>query len=169
MMSRGLKTINLLLISLFFSIFLNATEVDFELDKSSKLAKKEQKHVMLFLHKNYCGYCENMFLHLDETNISKSIEKNFILLDINRDEEDESVSYQGYTGTNIEFLKELGVDFYPALVFIDGNNKIIFDVSGYRTPKKILSILNYVSSNSYTDMSLEEFKDEEDFLEEDEE
>ena len=169
MMGRSLKIMNYLLISLFFSIFLNASEADYELDKSSSLAKKEQKHLMLFLHKSNCGYCENMFLHLDEVSISKSIEQNFILLDINRDEDDESVSYQGYTGTNREFLKKLGVDFYPAMIFIDGNNKIIFDVSGYRTPKKILSIFNYISTNSYSDMSLEEFKDEEAFLEEDDE
>ena len=168
-MDRRFNIINWLFISLLLSLFLNASEADYELDKSSTLAQKEQKHLILFLHKNNCGYCENMFLHLDEGNVSKSIEKNFILLDINRDEEDESVSYQGYIGTNAEFLQELGVDFYPAMIFIDGNNKIIFDVSGYRTEEKILSILNYISTNSYSDMSLEEFKDEEAFLEEDDE
>ena len=166
-MSRGLKFINFIFISLLLSISLNASEVDYELDKSSAIAKKEHKHVMLFLHKSYCGYCESMSFLLEEDNVSKSIEKNFILLDINRDEDDETVSYQGFKGTNREFLKELGIDFYPAMVFIDGNNKIIFNVSGYRTAKKIISILNYVSSKSYKKMSLEEFKTEEDFIEED--
>ncbi len=167
-MNREVKFIKILFFSLFLSIFLNASDVDYELDKSSSLAKKEHKHLMLFLHKNHCGYCEGMFLHLDEESLAKPIKKDFILLDINRDEDDERVSYQGFEGTNREFLKELGVDFYPAMVFIDENNKIIFDVSGYRSSQKILTVLNYISSKSYKDMSLEEFRDEEDFLEEDE-
>ena len=168
MMGREIKIMNLLIISLLFSIFLNGA--DAELDKSSALAKKEQKHVMLFLHKNYCGYCENMFLHLDDEDISKAIEKDFILLDINRDEDEETVSYQGFKGTNPEFLKELGVDFYPAMIFINGENKIIFDVSGHRKPHKIMTILNYISTKSYeNNMSLEEFRDEESFAEEDDE
>ncbi|HIC78491.1 MAG TPA: thioredoxin family protein [Sulfurovum sp.] len=167
MMSRDINFIKSLLIFLLLSISIFAGDIDYELDKSSALAKKEKKHLMLFLHKNYCGYCENMFLHLDEEDIGKSIKKNFILIDINRDEDDESVSYQGYTGTNREFLKELGVDFYPAIIFINEDNKIIFDVSGYRTPKKIMTVLNYISSKSYEEMSLEEFKDEEEFEQED--
>ena len=167
-MNRGVKFIYILFISLFLSIFLNASDVDYELDKSSALAKKEHKHLMLFLHKNHCGYCEGMFLHLDEEALAKPIKKNFILLDINRDEDDERVSYQDFEGTNREFLKELGVDFYPAMAFIDGNNKIIFGVVGYRTPEKILTVLNYVSSESYKSMSLEEFRDEEDFFKDDE-
>ena len=165
-MSREIRIMNLLIISLLFSIFLNGA--DYELDKSSALAKKEQKHVMLFLHKNYCGYCENMFLHLDDEDISNAIEESFILVDINRDEEDESVSYQGYTGTNPEFLKELGINFYPTMIFISGENKMIFEVSGYRKPHKIMTILNYISSKSYeNNMSLEEFRDEESFAKED--
>jgi len=167
-MSRGLTFMNLMLLSLLFSILLNGA--DYELDKSSALAKKEHKHLMLFLHKNYCGYCENMFLHLDDEDISSVIKKDFILLDINRDEEDETVSYQDYKGTNREFLKKLGVDFYPAMIFINGENKIIFDVSGHRKPHKIMTILNYISTKSYeNNMSLEEFRDEEAFEKEDDE
>lgn len=164
-MSSRVKVMQILIISLLFSILLNGA--DYELNKSSALAKKEQKHLMLFLHKNHCGYCENMFLHLDDEDIGSAIEKNFILVDINRDE-DESVSYQGYVGSSREFLKELGVDFYPAMIFINGENKIIFDVSGYRKPHKIMTILNYISSKSYENsMSLEEFRDEEAFEKED--
>ena len=147
---------------LIFILFipLLGISADINIDIESADANKTKKHVMLFLHKDNCGYCEKMLFQLEESNISKAIEKNFILLDINRDD-DETISYQDFNGTNRQFLKALGVDFYPSMVFINGcGNKIIYDVAGYRDSKKILTILDYVSSKSYKKMTLEDFRDE---------
>jgi thioredoxin-related protein len=56
------------------------------------------------------------------------------------------------------------------MIFINGENKIIFDVSGHRKPHKIMTILNYISTKSYeNNMSLEEFRDEEAFEKDDDE
>jgi thioredoxin-related protein len=137
-----------------------ALSVDIDIDKASADANRTQKHVMLFLHKDNCGYCERMLFQLDEKEISKAIQKDFVLLDINRDD-DETISYQDFNGTNRQFLKALGVNFYPSMVFINGcGNKIIYDVTGYRDPKKMMTILDYISSKSYQKMTLEDFKDE---------
>jgi thioredoxin-related protein len=101
-----------------------------------------------------------MSFNLDDKNTTKAIEKDFILLDINRDD-DEKVSYQGFNGTNSEFMKALGIDFYPSIIFIDGSNdKIIYGISGYRDTEKLMIILDYINSKSYKKMNLEEFKDE---------
>ncbi len=137
-----------------------ALSVDIDIDKASADANRTKKHVMLFLHKDNCGYCERMLFQLDEKEISKAIQKDFVLLDINRDD-DETISYQDFNGTNRQFLKALGVNFYPSMVFINGcGNKIIYDVTGYRDPKKMMTILDYISSKSYQKMTLEDFKDE---------
>jgi thioredoxin-related protein len=137
-----------------------ALSVDIDIDKASADANRTKKHVMLFLHKDNCGYCEKMLFQLDEKEISKAIQKDFVLLDINRDD-DETISYQDFNGTNRQFLKALGVDFYPSMVFINGcGNKIIYDVTGYRDPKKMMTILDYISSKSYKKMTLEDFRDE---------
>jgi thioredoxin-related protein len=137
-----------------------ALSVDIDIDKASADANRTKKHVMLFLHKDNCGYCERMLFQLDEKEISKAIQKDFVLLDINRDD-DETISYQDFNGTNRQFLKALGVDFYPSMVFINGcGNKIIYDVTGYRDPKKMMTILDYISSKSYQRMTLEDFRDE---------
>jgi thioredoxin-related protein len=150
---------------IFLSVFilsfpLFGLDVDFNIDKISSDANKTKKHIMLFLHKDNCGYCERMSFNLDDKNISKAIKKDFILLDINRDD-DEKVSYQGFNGTNSEFMKALGIDFYPSIIFIDGSNdKIIYGISGYRDTEKLMIILDYINSKSYKKMNLEEFKDE---------
>ncbi len=154
------KIINYIKILIFILIPIWGVSADINIDKESADANKTKKHVMLFLHKDNCGYCEKMEFQLEEKEISNAIKKDFILLDINRDD-DETVSYQDFNGTNRQFLKALGVNFFPSMVFINGcENKIIYDVSGYRNSKKLMTILNYVSSKSYKKMTMEDFRDE---------
>ncbi|SHO80993.1 Thioredoxin [hydrothermal vent metagenome] len=144
---------------IIFSTSLYSDEVDFNIDKYSMEAKKSNKHIILFLHKDNCGFCERMSFTLEEDKLSKAIKKDFILLDINRDD-DEIVSYQDFKGSNAKFLKALGVNFYPLLMFINPkSNKIIYTISGYKDSDKVLVVLDYIKSNSYTKMTLEEFED----------
>jgi len=154
------RVINLIKILIFLPILGLSTDIDTDINQASVDANRTKKHLMLFLHKDNCGYCEKMIFQLDEKNISRAIKKDFILLDINRDD-DEVIRYEDFNGTNRQFLKALGIDFYPTMVFINGcGNKIIYDVPGYRNSKKIMTILNYVSSKSYKKMTLEDFRDE---------
>jgi thioredoxin-related protein len=139
---------------------LYSIEVDFDIYKSSIEAKKSNKHIMLFIHKDNCGFCERMNFNLDDSVVVKAIKKDFILLDINRDD-DEIVSYQDFKGSNAKFLKALGVDFYPLVMFIDSeSNEIIYTLSGYKDIDKILVVLDYIRTKSYKKMNLEKFEDE---------
>jgi len=132
---------------------------DFALDTIVSDADKSNKKVMIFLHKDGCGYCEKMLFDLDDESLSKTIEEKFILVDINRDD-DETVSFQGYKGTNKEFLKKLGINLYPTVIFMDIKGSFIYTIVGYRNPKKFTTILNYISSEAYIKRTFEEFEDE---------
>ena len=153
------KIIFFKIVSLILFLSTLGIGADFELDTIISDANTTNKQVMLFLHKDGCGFCEKMVFDLEEKSISQTIEKNFILVDINRDD-DESVSFQNFEGTNQEFLKKLEVNFYPTLLFIDTNSTFIYNVVGYRNKKKLLSILNYIGSLSYIEKTLEEYEDE---------
>jgi thioredoxin-related protein len=153
------RVINLIKILIFLPILGLSSDIDTDINQASVDANRTKKHLMLFLHKDNCGYCEKMIFQLDEKNISRAIKKDFILLDINRDD-DEVIRYEDFNGTNRQFLKALKVDFYPTMVFINGSNKIIYNVHGYRDSKKLITILSYISTKSYKKMSLEDFKDE---------
>jgi len=157
-MSKIISYIKILIFIPYISLF--ASDIDFDIDKSVADANRTDKHVMLFLHKDNCGFCERMSFDLDDTTILETIKKDFLLLDINRDD-DEYVSYQDFNGTNRDFMKALDVDFYPTVVFIDSSNdKIIYIQSGYRDKKKLKIVLDYISSRSYNKVSFEEFNDE---------
>jgi len=145
-------------ISLFIaSVLINGADLD--LDKVVSDVNRTNRPIMLFLHKDGCGFCERMLFDLDDENLSKRVDKDFILVDINRDD-NETISFQGYEGTNREFLKKLDVDLYPTVLFIDSNSSFIYNIVGYRNPKKLTIILNYISSKAYKKITFEEFEDE---------
>jgi len=130
------------------------------IDKSVVDANTTNKHIMLFLHKDNCGYCDRIEVNLSDINISKAIQKDFLLLDINRDGSD-SIIYQDFNGTNRSFMKELDINFYPTILFVDTkSDAIIYALYGYMEVKELLVELSYISSYAYTRISLEEYKGE---------
>jgi thioredoxin-related protein len=143
-------------LSLIFSFSISA---DIDLDKIILNINHTNKNIILFLHKDGCGFCERMLFDLDDENLSKRIEQDFILVDINRDD-NETISFKGFEGTNRKFLKELGVTLYPTIAFIDNNSTFIYNIIGYRNPKKFITVLNYISSGAYKKITMEEFEDE---------
>jgi len=149
-------------IRVFISLFIMtifSLGADIELDQIVKDANRTDKPIIIFMHKDGCGFCERMIFDMEEKNISQKLKDNFILVDINRDS-DETISFEGYEGSNRAFLKKLGIDLYPTIVFIDGNGKGLYSIVGYRNPKKFMTILNYISSKEYKKMTFEEFEDE---------
>jgi len=138
-----------ILFILFFSISLfgssKTTNIDLLLDK----AKKEDKHLLIFFHMTYCGYCNDM---IDESFRDKEIQKilndKFIFVDINVNDRDQ-VIYNNFKGLKYKFAQKSDVFFYPTIFFIDKNNKRVYKVKGYRSKDKFTNILNYISSKSY--------------------
>jgi len=153
-----MKSSILVIISLFtMTIF--SLGADIELDKIVKDANKTDQPIMIFMHKDGCGFCEKMMFDMEEKDISTKLSKDFILVDINRDDE-ETISFEGYEGSNRAFLKKIGIDLYPTTVFLDGNGTTIYHTVGYRNPKKFMTILNYIGNQEYKKMTFEEFEDE---------
>ena len=160
-MRTSIYFLKILIFVPFFFVCSFASDIDFNIDKSVVDANKTKKHVMLFLHKNNCGYCDRMSLNLSDTNTSQIIKKDFVFLDINRDDSDEFVLYQDFKGTNKNFMQALGINFYPTILFIDTNsNQIIYALSGYRDIPELHTVLDYISTQSYKRISLEEYKSE---------
>lgn len=121
-------------------------------------AKKSHKHVLIFLHKPNCGYCERMIdFTLENEKVSLKIKKDFIFVDINIADAGK-VSFKNFKGSKRDFAKFLGYDFYPSTIFISGNKEVVYSQPGYQDEDKYLKILSYVGSYSYEEMSIEEFK-----------
>ena len=149
------------MIKLFFiliAIFTASSADSINIDKLISEAKKSHKHVLIFLHKPHCSYCENMILFtLPDDEVAEKIKKNFIFVDIDISDS-EQVIFDDFNGSKHEFAKSLSFDFYPSAVFIDEEEEVVYGQAGYKDEDQFLKTLRFVESRAYTDMGIDDFK-----------
>ncbi|MFA6137239.1 MAG: thioredoxin fold domain-containing protein [Sulfurimonas sp.] len=139
-------------------IFTISSANDIKIDTIFGEAKKSHKHVLIFLHKPNCGYCERMIdFTLESEKVNLKIKKDFIFVDINIADTGK-VSFKNFKGSRRDFAKFLGYDFYPTTIFMNKDKEIVYSQPGYQDESKYFKILSYISSHSYEEMGIEEFK-----------
>lgn len=121
-------------------------------------AKQSKKHLLIFLHKPQCSYCESMQLFtLADKDIEEKIKNDFIFVDIDIADSGK-VIFDDFNGTKHDFAKSLGFNFYPSSVYIDKEAEVVYGQAGFKDEEKFLKILRYVKSRAYVDVSIDEFK-----------
>lgn len=113
-------------------------------EQLDSLQKIEQRNVLIFIHTDWCKYCQAMKnMTFKNDGIIKELNKAFYFIDLNA-EEKQSIVFNGNTfkykptGTNTgihELAKQLvAVDnkvAYPTLCFLNTNNEIIFQYNQF--------------------------------------
>lgn len=149
------------MIKVFILLFFTYSTIcadNIKVDTFFSEAKKSHKHVLIFLHKPNCGYCERMIdFTLENEKVILKIKKDFIFVDINIAEAGQ-VSFKNFKGTRRDFAKFLGYDFYPSTIFMNSNKDVVYSQPGYQDEEKYMKILSYVESRAYAEMGIEEFK-----------
>ena len=137
---------SLFLYAILFSA-LSAREIN--INTLALKAAQEDKHLLVWLHKTDCGYCESMReFTLEDDRIAASLKKSFLLIQINVSEKDD-VIYGEFKGTGKEFAKNVGYNFYPSSLFFDADAKMIFAAAGYIEENDFAVMLNYIESGAY--------------------
>ncbi len=163
-MKNILKT--LIFISLFLN-FLNANDLDLDLDKALKQAQKENKTFMIFFHMPNCRYCEIMLeKNFQDKKTLDEIKKHFILFDISIAEKG-TVKFKNFKGNKKDFAKFMQAITYPTTVFTNKEGNIVDVARGYRNIDEYLVQIKYIATKSYDDMELEEFADKLEMSDED--
>jgi thioredoxin-related protein len=88
-----------------------------QIDNAVALAKKENKHVLLQIGGNWCGWC--IMLHkfyAAESQIDSILKKDYVVEYINFSKENKNLE----TLKNLEYPQRFG---FPVLVILDGNGK----------------------------------------------
>ena len=161
---RYLKSLLTIVILIIFSINLNASEI-INIDSKVKVAKNENKFIMIFFHVPYCRYCESMLdNNFKDKKTLTAIKKKFILVDIYTANK-ATVVFKNFKGTTKEFAKHIGAFAYPATLFLDENGNTIHTAIGYRNLKEYLSEIKYIATKSYGKISLEQFRENLEFNE----
>ena len=139
----------LLLLSVVFTL-LSATDVN--LDKAVNDAKKQNKHVLIFLHITGCSYCDKMIeFTFDDEEVEAAIQKDFLFIDMNVKDEG-IVSFGTFKGSKMAFAKYIDYNLYPTSLFFDGEGELVFAQPGYNDEAKFMELLSFISTKAYNDI-----------------
>lgn len=122
--------------------FYNNPSVNFTADKKGgiqfqrgnwnealQLAKKENKLIFLDVYATWCGPCKKMKKYtFTDKEVGQYYNEHFI-----------NVSLDGEKGDGPIISDRYGVTGYPALLFVDGNGKLVTQRNGYHTSKELLA------------------------------
>jgi len=113
-------------------------------------ARKQDKHVMLFLHLDECPYCARM---LSENFASgdnyEFMRKHFDVIGVNVRGNVEVTWIDGTAYTERALTRQLRAFGTPTIVFLAPDAGMVLRLSGYRDPRALRHALEYVQSKSY--------------------
>ena len=121
-------------------------------------ATEEGKHVLLFFQLNGCPYCDRMLEESFESEpLTGFIQQHFDTIAINV-RGDRDIAFNEETSVTEKELSELlNVRATPAIVFLSAENKTVARVNGYRAPARFQKVLEYISSKSYLNSTLDDY------------
>ncbi|RLA78020.1 MAG: hypothetical protein DRG78_16070 [Epsilonproteobacteria bacterium] len=159
---KNIFKIIVLILSLSTFVLASAVE-DIDINNKIKLAKQQNKHLMIFFHIPRCPYCKSMLNeNFKDKEILAHIKKNFILIDLYT-ADDTFISYGDFDGNIKEFATHIGAFASPATVFINIDKKVVFKSIGYRDTQGLLAEMKYVATKSYDTIPFKEYKEKLEF------
>ncbi|HSC94667.1 MAG TPA: thioredoxin fold domain-containing protein [Burkholderiales bacterium] len=122
--------------------------LDFRQDVAE--ARKQNRHVMVFVHLDDCPYCARM---LKESFVSGDnhdfIRRHFDVIAVNVRGSLEVQWIDGVSYTERGLTMHLKVVGTPTLLFLGEDGGIALRLNGYRDPRALRAALEYVQSRSY--------------------
>lgn len=122
--------------------------LDFRQDVAE--ARKQNRHVMVFVHLDDCPYCARM---LQESFVSGEnadfIQRHFDVIAVNIRGSLEVRWIDGASYTERGLVRHLKVIGTPTLLFLGEDGGIALRLNGYRDPRALRAALDYVQSRSY--------------------
>ncbi len=135
-----------------------AAAKEINLNELARDAGKQNRHLLVWLHKTDCSYCEAMReFTLEEPTIAERIEKDFAVIPINIYDHDK-ISFKDFIGSGKAFAKMIGYNFYPSSIFLDKNSEIVFAAPGYIEEKDFALMLDFVSRSAYAKLGYNCFR-----------
>ena len=113
-------------------------------------ARKQGKHVMVFLHLDDCPYCAKMLQENFASGDNRAfMQKHFDVIAVNVRGGLEVVWTDGATYTERSLARRLKVFGTPTIVFLGLDGAKVLQLGGYRDPRALRHALEFVQSGSY--------------------
>ena len=146
-----MKKIFLVLIIFAVSItFAQAKVKWYSFNDGVKLAKKQNKHILVDFYADWCHWCKVMD---DKTFSNKKVaaflKKNYICIRVDTEDKKRNISYRKVDYTPKEFFSAVGGTGLPTLLFLNNKADIITKIPGYVEKDVFLPISKYISQKCY--------------------
>ncbi len=112
-------------------------------------AKKSGKKILIDVYTDWCSWCKKMDSDTyPDKRVSEYLSKNYVLIKLNA-EGNEKILYNGQSISPAEFAQGMGVNGYPATVFLKSDGQPITMLPGYAEPDKFIHVLSFIGENHY--------------------
>jgi thioredoxin-related protein len=142
--SKTIYTLLLIGISILIPIASFSQIISYKFEQLDSLQKTEKRNVAVFIHTNWCKYCQTMQnTTLKNGSIIEQLNKKFYFINLNA-EQKKDIVFNGHTfkykptaiNTGIHELAEqlASIDnkvAYPTISFLNANNEIIFQYNQF--------------------------------------
>ncbi|NWH04235.1 thioredoxin family protein [Desulfobacter latus] len=109
------------------------------------LAGEQDKNIFLYFHAAWCGYCVKLKREtFTDDRIKAYLNDHFVSIGVDTDKRQ-------------KLAQQWGVRGLPTLWFLDANGKKINTLPGFVGADQLLSILQYIHTQSYKTMNFQEY------------
>jgi thioredoxin-related protein len=128
-------------------------------DAAVSKAKKENKHVIVDVYTNWCGWCKVMDKQTyGDPMVASYLNENFALAKVNG-ESSAWMTWKGDSLSERQFAKAIGVNGYPATYFMKPNEEMLGGVAGYIKTPEMMIYAKFVNTRYYEKGQLKQFAD----------
>jgi thioredoxin-related protein len=121
------------------------------------LAKKSGKKVLIDVYTDWCTWCKKMeATTYSDKKIQEYLNKNYVLIRLNP-ETDGPVTYNGAQYSAQEFSQGMGVNGYPATLFMKSDGQAITVLPGYSEAGTFIHVLNFIKDDLYLTKSFSDY------------
>lgn len=126
-------------------------------DEGMKLAKQTNKKVLIDVYTDWCSWCKKMDASTyTDAKVTEYLNKNFVVIKLNA-EGNERISYAGQSLSPAEFAQGMGVDGYPATLFLRSDGQAITLLPGYSQADMFIHVLSYIGGDHYEKQKFNEY------------
>lgn len=162
-----MKKIILLAIVAFFSVSVNAQEINWiTIEEAVELQKKEPRKIIIDMYTVWCPPCKMLDKHtFQNKDVADYVNKNYYAVKFNaqgndvvnfKDKEFTNPNYNPAKakGKNSQhqFANAFGIRSYPSVVFLDEDLNLLTTIIGFKKPKEFELFLKLFKENHHKDI-----------------
>lgn len=112
-------------------------------------AKKSGKKVLVDVYTDWCSWCKKMDANTySDMKVREYLQKNYIIVKLNP-EKDGEVMYDGKKYSAADFSQGMGINGYPATLFLKSNGEPITVLPGYADADMFMHVLSFIGEDHY--------------------